>query len=436
VSDFYKLSFPEDFSTQTLLLSVGLTLARLKGFEKLTKIDEALSILLKKIKPERLGSEQIPIHAASGRVTAEDVQAKNDLPPFNRSAVDGYALKAQDTFEASQFNPKTLKLTENGEVREGEARQIWTGNPLPSGADAVVMLEYTKMIKDKIKVGITVTPGGNVSKKGEDVKKGELAIKAGTRLKPHHLGLLAALGETNVNVVKKPKVAILSTGNELVELGRKPKPNQIVDTNRLIFSSMCQELGAEPLDLGVAKDDLKEISAKIREGLGRGDVVITTGGTSVGYPDLVPMAVNQIGTPGVIVHGIAMRPGMPTALAILQGKPVFILSGNPVAAIIGFEVFARPLLLKLLGVEREPRPILKARLTQRIASALGRRVFLRVRVFERNGEFFAEPVRIKGSGVLSTMTKANGYVEIPENREGLEEGESVIVHLFDKIEGT
>jgi molybdopterin molybdotransferase len=408
-------------------------LARLKGFEKLTNIDEALSTLLKKLKPERLESEQIPIHTASGRVTAEGFQAKNDLPPFDRSAVDGYAVKAQDTFGASQFNPKTLKLTENEGVREGEARQIWTGNPLPRGADAVIMLEYTKRIKEKIEVGMSVTPGGNVSKKGEDVQRGEVAIKAGTRLKPHHLGLLAALGATHVNVVKKPKIAILSTGNELVELGHKPKPTQMVETNRLILSSMCQELGAESLDLGIAKDDLKEISAKIRGGLEKADVVITTGGTSVGYPDLVPLVVNQIGTPGVIVHGVAMRPGMPTALSILQGKPVFILSGNPVAAMIGFEVFVRPLLLKLLGVEREPRPTLKARLTRRVASALGRRVFLRVRVFERNGEFFAEPVRIKGAGVLSTMTKANGYVKIPENREGLEEGESVIVHLFDKI---
>ncbi len=407
-------------------------MTRLKGFEKLTNIDEALSTLVKKLKPERLKSEQIPIHTASGRVTAEDVQAKNDLPPFDRSAVDGYAVKAQDTFGASQFNSKTLKLTEN-EVREGEARQIWTGTPLPRGADAVIMLEYTKRIKGKIEVGITITPGGNVSRKGEDVQRGEVAIEAGTRLKPHHLGLLAALGATHVNVVKKPKVAILSTGNELVELGHKPKPNQIVETNRLILSSMCQELGAEPLDLGIAKDDLNEISAKIREGLEQADVVITTGGTSVGYPDLVPMAINQIGTPGIIVHGVAMRPGMPTALAILQGKLVFILSGNPVAAMVGFEAFARPLLLKLLGVEREPRPTLKARLTRRVASALGRRVFLRVRVFERNDEFFAEPVRIKGAGVLSTMTKANGYVKIPENREGLEEGESVIVHLFDKI---
>jgi len=411
-------------------------LARLKGFEKLTNIDEAFSTLLKKLKPERLGSERIPTHAALGRVTAEDVVAENDLPPYDRSEVDGYAVRAQDTFEASQFSPKTLRLTENEEIRENEAKQIWTGNPLPKGADAVVMLEYTKRIQGKIEVGIVVTPGGNVSKRGEDVQRGEIAIKAGTRLKPHHVGLLAALGVTHVNVVKKPKVAILSTGNELVELGRKAKPNQIVDSNKLIFSSMCQELGAEPLDLGIAKDDLGEISIKIREGLQRADVVITTGGTSVGYPDLVPAAVNQIGAPGVIVHGIAMRPGMPTALAVLQGKPIFILSGNPVAAMIGFEVFARPLILRLLGVESELRPVLKAKLTRKVASVLGRRVFLRVTVFERNGEFFADPVRIKGAGVLSTMTRANGYVIIPENREGLEEGESVIVHLFDKIEGT
>ncbi len=298
------------------------------------------------------------------------------------------------------------------------------------------MLEYTKRVKDKVEVGTTVTPGRNVSKRGEDVQKGEVAMKAGTRLRPHHLGLLAALGATRVNVVKKPKVAILSTGNELVDLDQKPKPNQIVGTNRLIFSGMCQELGAEPLDLGISKDDIEKIGAKIREGLERADVIVTTGGTSVGQLDLVPLAVNQIGTPGVISHGMAMRPGMPTALAILEGKPIFILSGNPVAAIIGFEVFARPILLKLLGVDREPRPVLKARLTRRVASALGRRVFLRVGVFERDGDFFAEPVRIKGSGILSTMTKANGYVAIPENREGLEEGETVVVHLFDKIEGS
>ncbi len=409
-------------------------MTRLKGFRELTSIDEALS-LLRRLETKRLGSEQISLHAALGRVAAEDIQARIDLPLFDRSAVDGYAVKAKDTFGASQFNSKTLRVTEN-EVREGEARQIWTGNPLPWGADAVVMLEYTKKIDGKIEVGFSVTPGINVSKKGEDVQRGEVAIKAGTRLKPHHLGLLAALGKTNVNVTKKPRVAIVSTGNELVEAGTELKSSQISETNRIILSSMCQELGIDSLDLGIVKDNLNEITSKIREGLEKADVVITTGGTSVGYPDLVPMAVNKMGVPGVIVHGVAIRPGMPTALAILQGKPVFILSGNPVAAMFGFEVFARPLLLKLLGVEKEPRPLVKAQLTQRVASALGRRVFLRVRVFERDGEFFAEPVRIKGAGVLSTMTKANGYVAIPENREGLEDGESVIVHLFDKMRET
>ena len=411
-------------------------MARLKGFERLTNIDEAFSALIGKLEPKSLKSERIPIRTALRRVTAKKILARNDLPPFDRSAVDGYALKAQNTFEASQFNPRTLKLTENEEIHEGEAKQIWTGNSLPRGADAVVMLEHTRKTRDLIEVGITVTPGGNVSKKGEDIKKGEVAVEARTRLKPHHLGLLAALGAIDVVVVLKPTVAILSTGNELVELGSKPKSNQMVETNRLIFFSLCQELGAEPLDLGIAGDDLEEISTRIREGLEMADLVVTTGGTSVGYPDLVPMAVNQIGPPGVIVHGVAMRPGMPTALAIIQGKPVFILPGNPVAAMVGFEVFVRPFLLMLLGVEWEPRPTLQARLARRVTSALGRRVFLRVRVFERNGEFFAEPVRIRGSSIFSTMTKANGYVEIPEEREGLDEGEFVYVYLFDRIEGT
>lgn len=410
-----------------------LNLARLKGFKKLTSINKARSTLLKQLKLEKLQSIQIHTSIALGRVTAENVVAENDLPPFDRSAVDGYAVKAKNTFEASQFSPRLLKLTKNNKIGENEAREIWTGNPLPKGADAIVMLEYTKKRQNKIEVWTPVTPNKNVSKKGEDVKKGETAIKSGTRLKPHHVGLLAALGKTHIRVVKKPKVALLSTGNELTELGRKPELSQIVDANRLILSCMCQELDAEPLDLGITKDNLNEIDAKIREGIEKADILITTGGTSVGHADIVPTAVDQIETPGVIVHGIAMRPGMPTALAVLCGKPVIMLPGNPVAAMIGFEVFARPLILKLLGIKYEPRPMLEAELTQKVPSTLGRQVFLRVYVFEREGKFFAEPIRIKGSGILSTMTKANGYVIIPENREGLDDGESVTVHLFDKI---
>jgi len=408
-------------------------LARLKGFEKLAGVDEALAIFLKQLKPEKPKAIKIPVQTALKRVLAENFIAETDLPPFDRSAVDGYAVRAEDTFEASQFNPKILKITKSDKIGEKEARPIWTGNPLPKGADAAIMLEHTKKLNDKIETWIPVTPGKNVSKKGEDVRKGEVAVKAGTRLHPHHLGLLAALGATHVNVTEKPRVAILSTGNELVELGQKPKPGQIVGVNHLILSGMCLELGAEPLDMGIVRDDPKKIREKFEEGIKKADVMITTGGTSVGYADLVPKTVNQIGSPGVVVHGIAIRPGMPTALAVLYGKPVFILSGNPVAAMIGFEVFTRPVLLKLLGVESEPRPVVKAKITRRVAAALGRRVFLRVHVLEEDDELLADPVRIKGSGILTTMTRANGYVIIPESREGLEKNELVTVHLFDKV---
>jgi molybdopterin molybdotransferase len=410
-------------------------LARLKGFEKLTGVDDALRLFLKELKPAKLGVDRVPISEALERVVAENVVAPGDLPSFDRSAMDGFAVRASDTFDASQFKPRLLKLTENEIVNEGEARQIWTGGMLPEDADAVVMLEHTRKVDGEIEVLAAVTPGENVSKRGEDIRKKEVVVKAGVRLQPQHLGLLAGLGITHINVARKPKVALLSTGSELVELGQKPEPGQVIGVNQLILSAMCRQLGAETVNLGIARDNLNEISGKIADGLRQADAVVTTGGTSVGYADLVPMVVNKLGKPGVIVHGIAMRPAMPTALAIVRGKPVFILSGYPVAALFGFEVFVRPTILRLLGIEYEPRPMLKAKLTRRVASALGRRVYLRVYVLQKEGEFFAEPIRTKGSGVLSTMTKANGYVVIQEDREGLEEGETVIVHLFDRIGG-
>ena len=408
-------------------------LARLKGFEKLTSVDEALSIFFKALKPKRLSAERLSLEDALGRVAAENILAPTDLPSFDRSAVDGYAVRADDTFEASQFKPKTLKLTQKDSVSGSHAKQVWTGNPLPKGADAVIMLEYTRAVESGIQIIVAVTPSENVSEKGEDIKKGEVAVKSDTRLQPHHVGLLAALGITHVNVVQKPKAAIISTGNELIELGKKPSQNKIINSNRFVIEGLCRELGAEPLYLGIARDNEKEIGAKILEGLGKADVVVTTGGTSVGAADLVPIVVDKLGKPGIVVHGVALRPGMPTALGILKGKPVFVLSGYPVAATVGFEVFARPTILKLQGIEQEPRPMAKARLAKRVAGALGRRVYLRVKTLEKAGEFVAEPVRTKGSGLYSSMTKANGYVIIPEDREGLEEGETVVVHLFSPL---
>jgi len=405
----------------------------LKGFEKLTNVDEALLVFFKALKPKRLGIERILVDDALGRATTEDIAAPIDLPSFDHSAVDGYAVRAEDTFKASQFKPKTLKLTEKKGVRKNQAKQVWTGNPLPKGADAVIMLEHTRKVKDGIQIIVAVTPVENVSKQGEDIEKGEVAVKSATRLQPHHIGFLAALGILNVNVVEMPQVAILSTGNELIELGKKPRQNKIVNSNRFVIEGLCKELGAEPVYLGIAKDDEKDIGARILEGLENADVVITTGGTSVGAADLVPIVVNKMGKHGIVVHGVALRPGMPTALGVLKGKPVFVLSGNPVAAIVGFEVFARPTILKLQGIEHEPRPMVKAQLAKRVAGVLGRRVYLRVKAFEKAGEYVAEPVHTKGSSLYSSMTKANGYVIIPEDREGLEEGEAVSVHLFSPL---
>ncbi len=410
-----------------------IVLARLKGFEKLTNVDQALALFFQALKPKRLSSERVSVEEAMGRVTVENILAPSDLPSFDRSAVDGYAVWAEDTFQTSQFKPKTLKLTQKDNIERGEAKQIWTGHPIPKGADAVVMLEYTRANTEEIQVTSIVTPEENVSKKGEDIRKGEVVLKSGIRLQPHHIGFLAALGIAHVNAVRKVKVAFSSTGNELVEINAKPLPNQIVNSNRFVIAGLCRELGAENIYLGIARDNEDEIGSKILEGLRTADVVITTGGTSVGAADLVPIVVNKLGKPGIVVHGVAMRPAMPTALGILEGKPISVLSGYPVAAIIGFEVFVRPTILKLQGIEYEPRPMVKAKLTGRVAGALGRRVYLRVKTFEKDGDFYADPVQTKGSGLYSSVTKANGYVAIPEDREGLEEGETVVVHLFSPL---
>jgi molybdopterin molybdotransferase len=408
---------------------------RLKGFQKLTSTDDALRTWLNILQVKRGKEVAVPLIEALNRVLAIDMAAKEDLPRFDKSAVDGYAVRAEDTTSASQFKPVIFQITELEDVKSKQAKQVWTGNPIPKGANAVVMIENTKGREGDLEVWIQLALVKNVSKKGEDVKKAEKAVKAGTRLKPYHLGLLTALGNGEVKVVEKPRIAILATGNELAVAGSKPSGNMIFESNRIMLSAMCNELDAAPVDLGIAKDDVNEIAEKLRIGLRSSDAVITTGGTSVGGLDLVPDAVSKVGKPGVVVHGMALRPAMPTALAVLEEKPVMILSGNPVAAIIGFEVFARPLICKMLGMsEEEPRPVTKAVMTRKVATALGRKSFVRVRVLQKNGEFLAEPVSSRGSGAISTMTRGNGFVIVPANREGVLEGEVVTVHLFGNVE--
>lgn len=408
---------------------------RLKGFQKLTTTDDALQLWLNTLQVQKSKAISVPLDEALGHVLAEDVIAQEDLPRFDKSAVDGYAVIAINTTGATQFKPSIFRITDAAEITSKQARQVWTGNPVPKGADAVVMIENTKRRDVNLEVWLPLVPGANVSRKGEDLKKGEHVAKAGTRLNPYHLGLLAALGNGRVRVVEKPRIAIMATGSELAEVGASRKENQIFDSNRIMLSAMCQEIGAEPVSLGIAKDEVDEIAEKIKVGLRECDALITSGGTSVGGYDLVPDAVNKVGRPGVVVHGIAIRPAMPTALAMLENKPVMILSGNPVAAIIGFEVFARPLISRMLGMsEGELRPSVKAAMTRKVATALGRKTFVRVRVMRKNSEFYAEPVSTRGSGAISTMTRSNGFVVVPENREGVKEGELVTVNLFGPVE--
>ena len=409
-------------------------MVRLKGFQKLFSVETALQTFLGTLQIE-LREEYSSLHFALNRVLAEQIMAGTDLPRTNRSAVDGYALKADSTAQAAQQRPVTLKIVCNDVINQNEAKQVWTGNSVAGGANAVVMLENVKLDKDKIAVLSPATRWENVSKKGEDVRKGQAVAEAGTRLKPQHLGLIAAFGITEVKVFRRPKIAILATGNELAELGTKLQREHVFDTNRTALCALCSALGAQTLDLGIARDEVDEISEKLRLGLMKADGVISSGGTSVGGLDLVPETVNKLGKPGVIVHGIAMRPGMPTALAVVKNKPIIVLPGNPVAAMLSFEVFGRPLVSRMLGLKRaEARPMLRARMTRRITTTLGRKNFVRVRVHQKDNNFFAEPISARGSSLISTMTRANGYVIVPENVEGVEEGDIVSVNMFDDLE--
>jgi molybdopterin molybdotransferase len=413
----------------------GAVLVKPQGFQTLTSVEEALKAWFNTLQINKPKAESVPLKLALGRVLAVDLIAPEPLPRFDKSAMDGYAVRASDLEGATEDKPKSLKLTENSEVQAGQARQIWTGNPIPKGADTVIMIEDTERKGEKIEVYYALEMGKNVSKIGEDTKKDSLIALAGTRLNPYHLGFAAAFGYKELKVTVKPKIGIIATGNEIVEVATKREPNQIYDANKTMFSALCQELGAETVDFGIVKDNLDEIAQKIKHTLDANDAVITCGGTSVGGFDLVPDAVNKLGKPGVVVHGIALRPAMPTGVGSLNGKPILILSGNPVAAVVGFEVFGRPVICRMLGMaQTEPRPVIKAKLTKDVTTALGRKTYVRVKVAFKAGEFIAEPISAKGAGSISTMTQSNGYLVVDEDREGVQEGEIVPIQMYANLE--
>jgi len=414
-----------------------------KGFKKMEKASEALNKLKTYVnfKPE---TEEVSLEEAYGRVLAEDIISKIDVPNFDKSAMDGYAVIAEDTYEASIFNPILLKIVGKNPIGEepkvylnhGEAVEVSTGSPLPKNANAVILLEWTKKISENlIEVYHSVHPWENVTRIGDDLRKGEVVLKKGVKLLPQDIGVLKVLGLEKIKVFKKPKVALISTGDELVESIKDLKPFKVIDVNKPILTGMIIESGGEPIDLGLAKDDFNEIKMKIKEGLEKADMIILTGGTSVGEKDLVPEAINSLGFPGVISHGIAIRPGGATCLSVLNGKPVFGLSGYPVAAIIGFKLFVKPLIQIFLGSSQDLMVKLRVKAARRIPSPPGVKSFVRVIIKKFGKNYLAEPISTSGSGILSSIVKANGIIEIPEESEGIEEGEEVEAYLFRPIEG-
>jgi molybdenum cofactor synthesis domain-containing protein len=416
--------------------------ARDRGFKEATRIEEARRIFYEALQTVSLPSETISLQGSLNRILAEEVGADASVPAFEKSAMDGYAVVAEDTFGSSQTNPSLLKLVGESKIgelptktlRKGETIAIATGAPVPQGADAVVMVENTKRLDTgDVEMCTAVTPGENISHIGEDVKQGTVVLERGRKLKPPDLGLLVALGRETVSVVRRPKVAILSTGNEVSESGPVTS-GRIVDVNRPVLMAMVEECGGVPLDLGIAKDDAEEISKKLKRGLASADLVLVTAGTSVGKGDLVPDVINALGKPGMLVHGIAMRPSLPTGLAVVNGKPIVSLPGLPVSAMIAFSTFVQPLILRMLGTEQDPQPKIRARATKRIVGVPGFRTFIRVLVREKEGKLFVEPLRAPGSGILTTLTRANGMVVVPENVEGYDEGAEVEVQLFRPVE--
>jgi molybdopterin molybdotransferase len=389
----------------------------------------------------------VALTQARGRVLAADVVAPEDLPPHPRSVVDGFAVRAADTFGASEALPAYLAVI--GEVLmgrspedslgAGEAMRIPTGGLLPPGADAVVMVEHTETLaagaapglhaSAGIEVRRPVGPGENVIQPGEDVRRGTVALRAGTVLRPSHIGLLAGLGVTRVAVAMPPRVTVISTGDEVVSPDQAPAPGCIRDINGPALCAAVEAEGGAPAFFGIVRDEFDAILTALDAARGASDLVLISGGSSIGLRDEVARAMEALGPPGVIVHGVAMKPGKPTVIGLCGQVPIVGLPGHPTTVLVVFHVFVREMIGGLLGRPPEPLPVVKARLARRVASSTGRADYLRVKLETRGGELWAAPILGK-SGLISTMVGADGLAVIPEAVEGVEVGEEVAVEVF------
>ena len=408
-------------------------------FRKLMTYEEAKRTVESHFKPFNLGEEETVLLEAYNRVLNQDITSSIDIPPFNRSTVDGYAVKAQDTFGADENEPATLKVTgavavgekPNVKVAQGEAVEIVTGAVIPEGADAVVMVEDTEREDSNLHVYSAATVGENVMKKGSDIETGSVVLKKGQLLGATEIGVLAALGLKQVRVLKIPIVAVLSTGGEVTELGKPLPVGKIYDINAYSISTAVIECGGKPVYFGVVPDDKEALLKAMQTAIASADVVITSGGVSVGPKDYTPQIVDSLGKPGVVVYGIAVKPGKPTTVGFIGEKPVFSLPGHPTSALLIFYLFARPIIQRLAGRPVAPMKMIRAFAGSRMFSAKGRRTFVMVCLeFDKNCRLIAEAVESGASGAITTLANADGFVEIAENEQFVDADEEVAVVLF------
>lgn len=404
-------------------------------FFQVVSVSEAQRLLLEAFPEPRIPWEEVCLPEAVGRVLARELVAGEDVPACPRSTVDGYAVRAVDTFGASESLPAYLDLGEEvamgrpapGALRAGQCCPVPTGGMLPEGADAVVMVEHAELPGDgTVAVLRPVAPGENLIWPGEDVGRGQVVLPPGRVLRPPDVGVAAALGFARLPVFRRLRVAILSTGDELVPPDRVPEPGRVRDVNSYTLAAAVRNDGWEAELLGIAPDRPAALEEALREGM-RGDALLVSGGSSVGARDLVAQAISRLGNPGILVHGVALRPGKPVIAAVADGRPVFGLPGHPVSALVVYYLLARPVLRRLAGSDPFPlQPTVRARLARSLSSRPGLEEYVRVSLRMAGDGLRAEPVLGK-SGLISTLARAWGLVRIPPEATGLEQGEEVEV---------
>jgi molybdopterin molybdotransferase len=396
--------------------------------------EEALHKILSSIQP--LGLEKVQLLESLGRIIGEDIYAKRDIPPLDNSAMDGYALRFEDIRESSKDHPVRLEVIEDlpagfvskKTIEKGQAIRIMTGAPIPKGADTVVPVEETRKEHGFTFILKAASLGENIRRSGEDVKKGERVISKGDLIRPAEVGMLASVGRSSVLIYQKPLIAILCTGDELVDVDGNLEESKIISSNSYTLAAQVKDCGAVPVQLGIARDRKEEIREKLRQGT-RADVLISSAGVSVGDYDFAKDALSDLGME-MAFWQISMKPGKPLAFGTIQGKPVFGLPGNPVSSMISFEEFVRPSLLKMMGHREVLRPVVEAILQEEIRKTAGRRHFIRAFVSFKEGSYFATTTGDQGSGILMSMLKANGLIMIPEAQEIARVGEKVKVQLL------